>query len=147
MPLSSGSTDLRLSENMLWQSIKDSLSIVWDWCKRHWQILVGFLGAVFLFVFFRKKSSDTEVVDHTVTSHREEVNVIDRSHSMETDLIDRARVRHDAAVSEIINNNERQTAAINEKAEERAHQILSDHGNDPDEITRRIGAVTGIKVK
>ncbi len=98
-------------------------------------------------MFFRKKSSDTEVVDHTVTSHREEVNVIDRSHSMETDLIDRARVRHDAAVSEIINNNERQTAAINEKAEERAHQILSDHGNDPDEITRRIGAVTGIKVK
>lgn len=147
MPPSSGSTALRLSDHMNWQPIKGFLSAAWDWCKRHWQLLVGFFGAVFLFLFFRKRGSDPEVVDHLATSHDQEVNAVDRSHEIEADLINRARAQHEASVSEIIGDSDRRTAALDEKARERTHQIVSEHGDDPDEITRRLGAATGIRVR
>lgn len=146
MPPSSGSTDLRHSDHMTWQSVKDFSSSVWSWCKRYWQLLVGFFAAIFLFLFFRKRGSDPDVVDHLVTSHDQELNAVNRSHEIETDLVNRAHVRRDEAVSEIIRDSDLQNAALDEKRDERVRDIINSHGQDPDEITRRLGAATGIRV-
>ena len=132
---------------MNWNSVKSLLSSAWEWCKRHWQLLVGALTAAALFVLFRRRKPDPEITDKVITSSRDEINAVDRSHQIESELVDAARARRDAAAAQIEADANQASAALDSLRDERVKELTAAHGDDPDEITRRLGALTGIRVQ
>lgn len=132
---------------MISDSVKLFFSNLWDWCKRYWQFIIGALSAVVLFLFFRKRiTTSPELVDNLVSTHNSEINIADRSHQLQSELIDRARDRHLESIDNIIEDNNREAASIEIREANRAHNLLRENENNPDEITRRLGDITGIKV-
>lgn len=150
MQPSSGSTASRLPDliYMTWDSVKSFFSAVWAWCVRYWQFLAGLCVAAVAFLLFRRrqKDPDPELVDSTIESHKREVAAIDESHRIETSAIDAARARRDAQVDRIVKEHEAQMSELDNTKRERIEQIVAEHGDNPEEITRRISALTGIRI-
>ena len=132
---------------MTWDSVKSFLSSVWEWCKRHWQLLVGALTATALFILFRRRKPDPELTDKVITASRDEINAVDRSHQIESALVDAARARRDAVAAQVEADANQASAALDSLRDDRVKELTEVHGDDPDEITRRLGALTGIRVQ
>ena len=132
---------------MNWNSVKSFLSSAWEWCKRYWQLLVGALTAAALFVLFRRRKSDPELTDRVITASRDEINAVDRSHQIESELVDAARARRDAAAAQIEADSNQASAALDSRRDERVKELTAVGADDPDEITRRLGSLTGIRVQ
>lgn len=127
--------------------MKSFLSSAWEWCKRYWQLLIGALTAAALFVLFRRRKSDPELTDRVITASRDEINAVDRSHQIESELVDAARARRDAAAAQIEADSNQASAALDSRRDERVKELTAVGADDPDEITRRLGSLTGIRVQ
>ncbi len=135
---------------MSWHTaLKTHLLRVWEWCKKYWKFIVGALIPVGLWLvtklFSRKEASD-EVLENTIDAHREEVNVIETSHEIETAGVQAANEKHDRTVAQIKSEHEAAQIQLDSEKEARIDEIVKEHGDDPEEITRRISALTGIRV-
>lgn len=133
---------------MSWESVKLFFSAVWAWCVKYWQVLVGAAVATAAFLLFRKsqQGTDPDVLDTAIRAHRQEVAAINESHKIETSMAEAARVRHDSAVKAIERQHEEQMIDLDARKRDRINEIVSEHSDNPDEITRRISQLTGIRV-
>lgn len=100
------------------------------------------------FLIFRKsqQGTDKNVLDTTIRAHHQEVAAINESHKIETNMIEAARARHDSAVKVIERQHEEQMIDLDARKRDRINEIVSEYSDNPDEITRRISQLTGIRV-
>jgi len=132
---------------MSWLSIKAALLRAWSWCKKYWQLLVGLAVPVVIWIITRDRSNVSEVVDRVNEGHKAEVDAIDRSHEVEQELVQQAQQRYEERVGEIEAEHEAEQIELDQTKRRRIRQIVKRYGDKPDEITRRISALTGIPVK
>ena len=130
---------------MTWLSIKTFFAKLWAWCKKYWQILLGISIPIAIWIITRNKSPVREVVEKANKQHTEEVNTIERAHQVQTEMIEAAHQRHDAKVAQIIAAHESELIELDESKKKRIEQIVKNYESDPDEITKRISALTGIR--
>lgn len=130
-------------------TVKLYLQKFWEWCKKYWKFIIGALIPVALWfvtkLFWRKKAAE-DVLEKTTDAHREEVNIIEKSHDIETAGTQAAHDKHDKAVEQIKLDHEAAQIQLDSEKEARIKQIVREHGDNPEEITRRISALTGIRV-
>lgn len=132
---------------MSWLAVKAALQRAWAWCKKYWQLLVGLAIPAVVWALTRDRSNVAQVVERVNTSHKEEVDAIDRSHQVEQELVQQAQQRYEEKVTEIEAEHEAEQIELDETKRRRIRQIVKRYGNKPDEITRRISALTGIPVR
>ncbi len=110
-------------------------------------MLVGALTATALFILFRRRKPDPELTDKVITASQDEISAVDRSHQIESALVDAARARRDAVAAQVEADANQASAALDSRRDERVKELTAAHGDDPDEITRRLGSLTGIRVQ
>ena len=132
---------------MTWLTIKTTLLKVWAWCKKYWQLLVGISIPLIIWIVTRNSDKLSEVFTRVTSDHKAEIAAIDQSHAIETNLTQQAQVKHDTAIAQIEQEHAAANIVLDTKKKELINQIVQDYGDNPDEITRRISALTGIPVK
>lgn len=121
----------------------------WEWCKKYWKFIVGALIPVGLWLItkiYSRKEASEQVLENTNNAHRDEVRVIEASHAIETQGVQTAEDKHDKLVAQIKAEHAAAEIQLDSEKEARVKQIVREHGDNPDEITRRISALTGIRV-
>lgn len=130
-------------------SVKSYLLKFWEWCKKHWKFIVGALIPIGLWLIaklFSRKEAVEEVLENTNEAHRQEIRVLEAAHDIEALGTKAAQEKHDRTVEKIKAEHDAAQISLDSEKEARINEIVREHGDNPDEITRKISALTGIRV-
>lgn len=132
-----------------YMSVKSYLLKFWEWCKKHWKFIVGALIPIGLWLvakLFSRKAAVEEVLENTNEAHRQEIRVLETAHDIEAAGTREAQEKHDRTVEKIKAEHDAAQISLDSEKEARINEIVREHGDNPDEITRKISALTGIRV-
>ena len=58
------------------------MATAWEYIKKYWQVLVGFVVAIITVFAFRKKADPAEILEHANESHEKEIDAIKKSEEL-----------------------------------------------------------------
>ena len=132
---------------MTWITLKTFLLKVWAYCKKYWQILFGAAIPLVIWLATRNRERLDAVVDNVNQAHRTDIATIDQSHQIEQAAVTQAQTVYQETVAQIEQEHDEAQIALDVKKKKRIRQIVRQYGDKPEEITRRIAALTGLRVR
>jgi hypothetical protein len=127
-------------------SLKLRLKKVWLWCKKNWQLFVGILIGLSLYVVSRRPFNISETLDRTREDHEKQIEALNKSHEIEIELQRQASKRALDRMIQVEKQHEQAQIELDDKKRKRIEQLLSNSDEDPNEITRRIAEITGFEM-
>ena len=122
------------------------MTTAWEYIKKYWQILVGFVIAIITVFAFRKKADPAEILENANESHEKEIDAIKKSEELLKNKSEKAEYIYKKALEEIEERHEEGQEALSKNMRKEVKRIIEDHEEDPREITRRISELTGFTV-
>lgn len=132
---------------MTWLTMKTFLLKVLSYCKKYWQILVGISIPLIIWLFTRNRDRLSVVIDSVNQGHREDIAAINHSYEVQQAAVVQAQTNYQNTVSQIEQEHEAAQVSLDNRKKKRIRQIIKQHGDNPEEITRRIAALTGLRVR
>ena len=132
---------------MTWLTLKTFLLKAWAYCKKYWQILFGVAIPLVIWLATRNRERLDAVVDNANQAHRTDIATIDQSHQVEQAAVAQAQTNYQETVAQIEQEHDEAQIALDVKKKKRIRQIVRQYGDKPEEITRRIAALTGLRVR
>lgn len=132
---------------MTWLTLKTFFLKVWTYCKKYWQILFGAAIPLVIWLATRNRERLDAVVDNVNQAHRTDIATIDQSHQIEQAAVTQAQTVYQETVAQIEQEHDEAQIALDVKKKKRIRQIVRQYGDKPEEITRRIAALTGLRVR
>jgi len=132
---------------MTWLSLKTFLMKVWALCKKYWQILVGISIPLVIWLVTRNRERLDTVLDKANQAHSADIAAIDQSQVIQQTATEQAQVNYQNTVAQIEQEHAEAQVALDERKKKRIRQIVRQHKDNPEEITRRIAALTGLRVR
>jgi CII-binding regulator of phage lambda lysogenization HflD len=129
-----------------WVAVKVFFKKAWTWIKKYWQLFVGMLIPILVWIFTRRPPDLSKVLDRVREDHQKELEVINRTHREELEKRDAAVKRYTDTMAEVERKFSESQKTLTEKKKREVEKILKDHGDDPDEITRRLSEATGFQI-
>lgn len=127
--------------------MKTFLLKVLSYCKKYWQILVGISIPLIIWLFTRNRDRLSVVIDSVNQGHREDIAAINHSYEVQQAAVVQAQTNYQNTVSQIEQEHEAAQVSLDNRKKKRIRQIIKQHGDNPEEITRRIAALTGLRVR
>jgi hypothetical protein len=87
------------------------------------------------------------VIDSVNQGHREDIAAIDHAYETQQAVVVQAQTNYQNTVSQIEQEHEAAQVNLDDRKKKRIRQIIKQHGDNPEEITRRIAALTGLRVR
>lgn len=132
---------------LTWLKIKHFLKKSWLWIKNHWEIVLGVIAVIFVYLTQRAKvSSMLKVLENSKKLHEEEVNVLNEIHEKEKADLKKAEDRMIETMKRVEEEYEKSNKALDSKKKSEIESLIKKNKNDPDEITRRISELTGFEI-
>jgi len=116
------------------------------WCKKNWQLLVGISIPLILSVVFKRKQSNSEIIQRVKDDYQKEINVINEARTTEIAAKEEALKKHRDRLEEIEKEYQEKFAELGSKKKKKIEVLLKNYDKDPEEITRKISELTGFKV-
>lgn len=132
---------------MWWQATKTWFSTAFSLCKKYWQIVVGFVAAIFLFVLTKKKPDPREVLEKSNEAHDDELEAIKKAQEVEQAAREEAVKKHEQTVAAVEKAFEDSNQELDEKKREEVNKIIEENAEDPEAITKKISELMGIKIQ
>ena len=132
---------------MGWSSTIVWLKSVWSWCKKYWQIIVGFCSALLIFVLTRKPPDPRAVLEKSNETHKKEVDALRRAHEAEIAARAAALDRLKETMLDVEKAFEKASKDLTTKKRKEITKIIKENDGDPDAITEKLSALTGFKIK
>jgi hypothetical protein len=132
---------------MTWLSLKTFLMKVWALCKKYWQILVGISIPLIVWLATRNRERLDAVLDRANQAHSTDIAAIDQSHAIEQAAAEQAQVNYQNTVAQIEQEHDEAQVSLDDRKKKRIRQIVRQYKDSPEEITRRIAALTGLHVR
>ena len=132
---------------MWWESTKNWLSNAFSLCKKYWQIIVGFVTAIMLFILTRKTPDPTEVLKKSNEAHDAEIDAIKKAAEIEKIEKEAAIKRHEEAVEKVEKAFREASEELTEKKREEVSKIIQENSEDPEAITQKLAELTGFKIQ
>jgi len=132
---------------MTWLSLKTFLMKVWALCKKYWQILVGISIPLVIWLVTRNRERLDTVLDKANQAHSADIAAINQSQVIQQTATEQAQVNYQNTVAQIEQEHAEAQVALDERKKKRIRQIVRQHKDNPEEITRRIAALTGLRVR
>ena len=132
---------------MWWEATKTWLKTAWELCKKHWQIIVGFVAAVFLFVMTRKTPDPREVLKKSNEAHDAELEAIKRAQEAERAAQEEAIKKHEKTVAAVEKAFEEANEELTQKKRKEVEKIIKQNEDDPEAITKKLAELTGFKIQ
>jgi hypothetical protein len=121
--------------------------MIWTFIKKYWQLFLLFAGGIVGFILFRRKDSsfidDYKKIQET---HAAEVAKIEAIRLKERQDLELNQQRLEATLSQVKKQYEERLQAFDAKKQAEVESIVKEHGNDPDELSKQLAAVTGFKI-
>ena len=130
-----------------WESTKLVIKTTWLWCKKYWQILVGFVAALSLFVLTRKTPDPREVLEKSNETHKKEVDALKKAHEFEIAARNIALERQKETMAAVEVAYEKASQDLTSKKRKEIIKIIKENDGDPDAITEKLSELTGFKIK
>ena len=127
-------------------AVKTWLKKAWASCKKYWQILLGAAIPIVLMLIFRNKSDVSAILDRAREDHEKEVDAINKSYEAEISARDDAQKKYFDTISKLEEKYKDSQRELDKKKRKEIKKILKDHGDNPEEITQRLSALTGFKI-
>ena len=132
---------------MWWEATKTWLKTAWGLCKKYWQIIVGFVAAVFLFVVTRKTPDPREVLKKSNEAHDAELEAIKRAQESERAAQEEAIKKHEQTVAAVEKAFEEANEKLTQKKRKEVEKIIKQNEDDPEAITKKLAELTGFKIQ
>jgi gas vesicle protein len=129
-----------------WLTVKTFLRKCLAWCKKYWQILVGASIPIVIWLLTRDSSGVDKVLQNARDSHKKEIDMINDSHSVEIEKRDSAQRRYFEIISSIEEKYKESEKDLDASKQKEIKKILDEHGDNPDELTKRIAEITGFSI-
>ena len=131
---------------MKWLVLKAFLKKAWAWCKKYWQLLVGMVIPLIIWLLSRDSGKLDEVLEKTKEAHKKEVDAIEKSHQEEIQKREEALRKYKEALSEVEKKYKDANKELTSKKRKEVEKVLKENSEDPDEITRRLSEITGLSL-
>jgi hypothetical protein len=128
---------------IVWLTVKKFCKKAWAWVKKYWQLFLGMAVPLVIWLLTRNSDRLDEVLEKTHEAHRKEVEAIDRAHSEEIQKREEALEKHKIAMAEVEKKYQDANRELSLKKRREVERVIKKHADDPDEITRRLSAITG----
>ena len=132
---------------MWWQATKTWFKTAFSLCKKYWQIIVGFVAAIFLFIVTRKTPDPREVLKKSNEAHDAELEAIKRADEAERAAREEAVKKHEDAVAKVEKAFEEANEELTKKKRKQVNKIIKENVDDPDAITKKLSELTGFKIQ
>ncbi|MAF25163.1 hypothetical protein CL634_06265 [bacterium] len=127
-------------------TFKSTLKKIWAWSKKNWQFFVGVLVTIVLSIVFRRGPGLGPVLKRVREDYEKEIDTINRSHNEEIEKRDNAMQRYFKTMESIEKKYKDEKQTLEEEKRSKIDKILREHGDNPEEITRRISEITGFDI-
>lgn len=131
---------------MWWTSFKVGAVASWNWVKKYWQIVVGFVSAILLYVLTRKTPDPTEILEKSNEAHDKELKAVKKAHAADEKGRKEAIKRQEKAVKEVERAFEEANKMLSIEKREEIKKVIEENADDPDAITEKLSELTGFKI-
>ena len=131
---------------MTWAAVMVALKKAWAWIKKHWQLFVGMAVPVVIYLVTRRPPNLSKVLDRVRDDYDKEISAIERANDQERKDKEAAVKRYQEALTAIEKKYQEKNESLDQQKRAEVEKILKDHGDDPDEITRRLSELTGFEI-
>ncbi len=131
---------------MTWAAVKSAFKKLWVWCKRNWKFLVGLAIPAIICLLTRRSFDYSEINKRIQEDYQKEINVIEESHTLEKENSELARKKYAEAVAAIEKKYVEEEKKLSQTKKKEIKKVIEENIDNPDEITRRLAAITGFEI-
>ena len=131
---------------LTWLKLKYYLKKSWIWIKAHWELVLGTILVIFVYVTQRAKTSSmSKVLENSRKLHEEEIKALEDIHESEKEDLKKAEDRMIETMRRVEEEYEKSNQELDDKKKKEIESLVKKNKKDPDEITRRLSELTGFK--
>jgi peptidoglycan hydrolase CwlO-like protein len=120
---------------------------IWSFLKTHWYIPLALIGAILLLFVSRGNSKALmEIIRRSRDTHKKEVEKLDEIQAEEIQKRDLAIKRFHSTIAEVEKKFEESNQSLDRKKKKEIKKIVEEVGDNPEELTKRISALTGFGI-
>lgn len=131
--------------SLTWLAVKSWLKKSWAFIKKNWQLFVGMLIPIVLYLVTRKGPDLSSVLKRVNDDYQKEIDLINNAHENEINKRDSLQEKYFQTIDEIDKKYEEENRKLSDKERSEIKKLIEDHEDNPEELTRRISELTGFK--
>ena len=128
-----------------WLVAKVWASKAWAFIKKYWQLFVGIIYTIAVWVYFKGQSDKVkEVLKVKEGAHQKELDVLNGSHAEEIALRDDALAKYHEIIAKIEKDYENKKEELSDKKREEVKQLVAENSEDPSNLSKLLAERFGI---
>ena len=128
-----------------WLVIKVWTSKAWTFIKKYWQIFVGLVYTIFVWVYFKAQTEKVkEVLKVKEDSHRKEIDTLNISHAEEIALRDDALEKYHQIITKIEKEYEAKKEELSDKKRAEVKKLVAENSENPSNLSKLLSERFGI---
>ena len=130
---------------MTWAAIKLFMKKAWVWIKEYWHIPLALVYMLVVWLVFRVRSETmTKVIDTAVNSHKQQVDVLNKTHDEEIKRREESLQKYHETVASIEERYTEENKKLTSSKKKVLKKIIEKHHNDVDGLAREISEKFGV---
>ncbi len=128
-----------------WLVAKVWASKTLDFIKKYWQLFVGIIYTIAVWVYFKGQADKVkEVLKVKEDAHQKELDVLNGSHAEEIALRDGALAKYHEIVAKIEKEYENKKEELSDKKREEVKKLVAENSEDPSNLSKLLAERFGI---
>jgi uncharacterized membrane protein YgaE (UPF0421/DUF939 family) len=128
-----------------WLVIKVWASRAWAFIKKYWQIFVGLVYTISVWVYFKAQTDKVkEVLKVKEDSHRKEIDTLNVNHAEEIALRDDALEKYHQIITKIEKEYEAKKEELSDKKRAEVKKLVAENSENPSNLSKLLSERFGI---
>ena len=131
---------------LTWLGFKSWVKKVWAWCKKNWKLFVGAAIPIVIMIVAGRSGDISKLVKRISDDYEKEIEAIETAKEKEIQSREEAQKRFFENMEAIEAEYEKRNEELNAKKRKEIEKLLKDNNENPEDITRRLGLITGFEI-
>ena len=128
-----------------WLVAKVWASKTWTFIKKYWQLFVGIIYTIAVWVYFKGQTDKVkEVLKVKEDAHQKELDVLNGSHAEEIALRDDALAKYHEIIAKIEKEYENKKEELSDKKRAEVKKLVAENSEDPSNLSKLLSERFGI---
>ena len=128
-----------------WLVIKVWTSKAWAFIKKYWQIFVGLVYTISVWMYFKAQTDKVkEVLKVKEDSHRKEIDTLNVNHAEEIALRDDALEKYHQIITKIEKEYEAKKEELSDKKRAEVKKLVAENSENPSNLSKLLSERFGI---
>ena len=128
-----------------WLVTKVWASKAWAFMKKYWQLFIGAIYAIAVWVYFKGQADKVkEVLKVKEETHQRELDVLNGTHAEEIALRDDALAKYHEIIAKIEKDYENKKEELSDKKRTEVRKLVAENSEDPSNLSKLLSERFGI---